>query len=222
MVDSIKESGEPIIIIDDIEKFPLNQIEDIFNGYSPILVEPDCKIIYTFPMALKTSKNWNNIRLNFADEYYVSAIPLRDKNCKRIEKGIKFFEDLLVKRVNRNLYDDKAIEKLIHYSGGLPFEFQRMIVNATFNALAKNKERVELEDAEKAFFKAVDESYDYIVRKENYERLKSVYATKNTIDDELLKLMHKLLVIEYRMDRKAWYDLHPAVEQLLREKNVLN
>jgi hypothetical protein len=66
---------------------------------------------------------------------------------------------------------------------------------------------------------------DFALRlgKVDYEILTKIY-TEFMPDDptqkEFLDLLHGLHILEYR-NRKTWYDVHPIVVELLRDRNLI-
>jgi len=62
-------------------------------------------------------------------------------------------------------------------------------------------------------------AYRRMILEECYPKLAEVYRTKRTkSDQELRDLLHMLAAIEY--EQGAYYDVHPAIVPILKEKNL--
>jgi hypothetical protein len=101
----------------------------------------------------------------------------------------KLFKDLVYRRIDKSLIDDKALEYLIEQSGGCPRILLKM-VNRTF----QEKDKLVKDIAEKIVIKEGNERYrtlssehkDIIVRKEFSDA-----------DKKVLELLQSLTILEY-------------------------
>jgi hypothetical protein len=65
--------------------------------------------------------------------------------------------------------------------------------------------------------------FDRLLGTQLYQILKQVYESltpTEASDDEFIKLLHGLCVLEYQND-DLWYDVHPIVMDLLRRKRLI-
>ena len=104
-----------------------------------------------------------------------------------------------------------------------------MLTVGAKNASIRNTERLSKNFIEEAFNGLITE-YDHIIDapelttgftpKQHYPILKEAYDNKDVIFKDVLfrRLLFYLFVLEYKEGGLRWYDLHPAVKQVLIKK----
>ncbi|MGV0024699.1 P-loop NTPase fold protein [Phormidesmis priestleyi] len=225
-----------LVIIDDLDKLELSVVRPIFRDSIKTLCLPGFHIIYTIPMAtlrdkeilpvLETETNNQMVRMPVLklfkqeESHNPSAVPkaeVMDTLC-----------EILHKRIPDRLLDRQTAEKMIVYSGGVLRELIR-IANECCRICLRLIRRdltqpIKIDEAilEEAVNKLRN---DFALRlgKVDYEILPKIY-TEFMPDDptqkEFLDLLHGLHVLEYR-NRRDWYDVHPIVVELLRDRNLI-
>jgi hypothetical protein len=122
------------------------------------------------------------------------------------------------------LFDDNALIFLIEKTGGILRDLFHCITGAASRASNRKSAKIEMEDA----IAATTDLRSWRTRrieKKNYPLLKNIYEGgkyKNMIEDKpmLLDMMQGLIVLEYNGDR--WHDLHPLIEDFLKEQGELS
>ncbi|MFQ6084639.1 MAG: P-loop NTPase fold protein, partial [Candidatus Aminicenantia bacterium] len=70
-----------LVIIDDLDKLDLKTAEDLYYGYGSLLIQPECKVIYTIPQALLfTTKIMQITTTYFGEPYILPNIKIKEKN----------------------------------------------------------------------------------------------------------------------------------------------
>lgn len=113
IVDVEDKSGKQlVVIVDDLDKLARGQqSEDFFYKNYGLLVQPDCFIIYTFPIPLAFHPNYESVRQAFDGDMVLLQIPVKDRHGKEDAKCIEFYRQVVLKRMNPNLLDDKVLDE---------------------------------------------------------------------------------------------------------------
>lgn len=205
-----------LVIIDDLDKLDLKTAEDLYYGYGSVLIQPECKIIYTIPQALLfTTKIMQITTTYFGEPYILPNIKIKEKNGELNKSECEVMKNIVLKRIEGNLIEDYALELAIKSSGGLVRHFIRIIRRASNLASTKGKVKIEKEVIEDVVAEIRNE-YKRILEKDHYEILEEVHKTKEKVDGENFReLLHAIAILEYS-NRENWFDVHQIVLPLLR------
>ena len=106
-------------------------------------------------------------------------------------------------------------------SGGLVTDFLRMLGVSCLKAKRDKLKTVNI-NASNAAFNELTQSYKVSIPESSYDKLILIHKTKNAANDEDFRnLLFWLAVLEYKEGDETWYDLHPALEFLLRGRGLL-
>ena len=210
-----------LIIIDNLEKCDYEKALDLFYCHSTQLTQPICKIIYTFPISLRSSNKFTQIKMNFSEDIIYPNIKVHEKDGNVKEtNGRTFMKQIVAKRVSTDLFTSEALEYIIDMSGGVIREFIRIIRDSAVRAIARRKTLID-KDIAVEVINGLKNSYQAQLSDEDYEVLLNIYETKDIKRDEkLVGLLHNLSVLEYKNGR-SWCDVNPIVRSILEEKNLL-
>ena len=222
-ISEIEKTGEQVlIIIDNLEKIDPTKARHLFYDHATQLTQPLCKIIYTFPISLKSSNDFMQIKINFSDVLIHPNIKINEREGvdHPYPKGREFMKEIVSKRVSLELFEPDALEYIIDMSGGVVREFIRIIRDSAVRAITKNRDIID-KDIAVEVVNGLKNIYQAQLSDEDYQVLQEVHQTKDIKKDEqLVGLLHNLSVLEYRNDR-SWCDLNPIVRAILDEKNLL-
>ncbi|MDI9394759.1 MAG: P-loop NTPase fold protein [Euryarchaeota archaeon] len=216
-----KSERQVLVIIDNLEKCDYENASDLFYRHSTQLTQPLCKIIYTFPISLRSSNNFSQIRGNFSVDIIYPNIKIHEKDGNvKDTNGRNFMRQIVEKRVSTDLFTPEALEYIIDMSGGVIREFIRIIRDSAVRAIARRKTLIE-KDIAVEVINGLKNSYQAQLSDEDYDVLLNIYETKDIKRDEkLVGLLHNLSVLEYTNGR-SWCDVNPIVRSILEEKNLL-
>jgi hypothetical protein len=222
-ISEIEKTGEQVlIIIDNLEKIDPEKALDLFYNHATQLTQPLCKIIYTFPISLKSSDNFMQIKINFSDVFIHPNIKINEREGAGhpYPRGREFMKEIVAKRVSLEMFEPEALEYIIDMSGGVVREFIRIIRDSAVRAITRKKDLID-KDIAMEVVNGLKNIYQAQLSDEDYLVLKEVHRTKDIKRDKLLVgLLHNLSVLEYRNER-SWCDLNPIVRAILDEKNLL-
>lgn len=216
-----KTDQQVLIIVDNLEKTDTDKAIEIFYIHGTQLAQPLCKIIYTFPIALKNSDKFVQIIQNFDKVCMHPNIKIMSLDGSPYENGEKILEEIVSKRAPLELIDDDALKYIIKMSGGVVRELIRIIRDSSIRAITKGKNTIDLEIAI-AVVNDMKNLYRGQISKDDYDTLTEIYNSKELKrDDNLVRLLHNLSVLEYR-NSTDWCDVNPIVKSLLIDKGLIN
>lgn len=209
-----------LIVIDNLEKTDYEKSDEIFYKHGTQLIQPQCKIIYTFPIALKNSEKFRQIDINFDVVSVHPNIKILNKDESPYDDGRNILKEIVSRRAPLELIENDALTYIIEMSGGVVRELIRIIRDSSIRAITKGKNTIDKEIAI-AVVNDMKNLYRGQISEEDYQKLLEIYRTKELKRDEkLVRLLHNLSVLEYRND-KNWCDVNPIVKSLLSEKGLI-
>ncbi|MDR2870666.1 MAG: ATP-binding protein [Deferribacteraceae bacterium] len=214
-----KKSGKsPVIILEDLDKLSPERAWDIFQKPLAQLPFP---VVFTFPIALSYDTRFGSIRAAFNNHIYnLPMIKVRTIKEERHEPGFDILRSIVAKRANLALFEDGVLDSLIEKTGGSLRDLFYYITNASNRAGYRQSATVSMEDAERVLVSFRSDLTRLITTKD-YDFLIEVHREKQDISDTqlLLRMIQGQIVLEYNGER--WHDLHPLVEDFLRERGKL-
>jgi nucleoside-triphosphatase THEP1 len=231
-------SGKNIlVIIDDIDKLEIPVIRDVFINNIKALFLPNLQIIYTLPISALHDKDIVPVLETETSDRIVTmrVLKLYKKGESRhpdptpVAEVVSTLEKLLAKRIDLELFEPDALQKVIAYSGGVLREVIRIVQQSCRICLRQLRSLSEDADVSnlKISLTVVEEAANNLrlqmsrpLGKVDYEILKTVYqnyAPDDPRDSEFLGLLKGLPVLEYRNARE-WHDVHPLLWQLIQER----
>jgi DNA polymerase III delta prime subunit len=220
-----------IFIIEDLEKIDLEAAENLFYSYGAQLTALDCCVIYTFPISLVFNPRYNIILNEFNEPFELPMIKVHDKNGNDYIPGIESIERILNKRLDPGLMSEEIMKRFILSSGGCLRDLFRMIKLGAASAISKERNTIEEPDFQYGFNKLKNDYFNTISYDERtgldandfYQILADCCKSKDKRPPDvkgMMDLKHNLCILGYNNDK--WFDVHPVVKELLREKGLLN
>ena len=226
-----------IVIIDDLDKLDLADVEEIYRSHIKALFLPGIPIIFTTPIA---SLRDNVLRATMVTETnnQIVTMPVskifakgdrRQENPQPMEANFKALWEVLDKRMSGDVITSDAAEMLVRYSGGVLRELVRLgnvCCRICLRQIRREPERQDLKIDHGILMQAVKDlrlDFEAPLGKADYETLKVTYKKFKPEDpkaQDFLNLLHGLHILEYKND-EIWYDVHPIVEDLLKLKEIV-
>ena len=215
-VKSKSGKREVLVAIDDLDKPDLTLAKELFYERQTSLVQPNCSIIYTIPIAILYSPEAGQVGRAFTESYVLPNVTITKQHDRRQpdEEGCALMRDFVLKRMSENLMDDDALGHAVSISGGVFREMARVIRIAASKAYARGEDKVEITDVKKAESQIRNE-FRRMLETEDYDALKEIYEKQELRGSETCaKLLHSMSVLEYRNDEN-WCDVHPVVHPII-------
>jgi KAP family P-loop domain len=215
-------SRQLVCLIDGCDKASVKASEELFYKNGHYLSIPECSIVYTFPVALQHSKEYNQIL-----PYFTEAIPIPNfktqtrKNPdqaeqQRLQNGISLLKEVITKRVNPNLLTQSALEKIVISSGGISRLAIKLTHKAALRALVAKTDKIEEHHVDAAINEE-RKVYQRMLTAKQKDLLRKARDEQDIDPDPeagYLDLLHNLSLIEYD-NGEVWYAVHPIAAPLL-------
>lgn len=226
-----------LVIIDDLDKLDLARVNEIYRDNLKALCLPQFQIIYTIPIAVLRDKFLRPMIETETNDQVVAmpVIKLFEKDeirkSDRVPRpeAMQVLCEVISKRIAGELLEKQAAEKIVLYSGGVLRELIR-ITNECCRICLRLLRRKPDTQALKIDDEILEEAVNTIrndfaipLGKIDYEILQTTYNEFQPDDPkrpEFLDLLHGLYALEYR-NRQNWYDVHPIVIDLLRDRGLI-
>jgi energy-coupling factor transporter ATP-binding protein EcfA2 len=232
---------EIVVIIDDLDKLELKDVEKIFKQNLNILLQPNFIIIYTLPIAtIRDGVLKKHIEDAISNRIFVMpVVKLYAKgdshlpNPQMVPAAMDKLCEILRKRIDSDLLPADIALQVVALSGGVMRELIRIAQECCrlmLVQLRQRQRRQESIDNLQINAAILNQASDILqndmtitLSRTDREILKQTYINYYPDDpkqQEFLDLLHNIFAIEYR-NTKSWYDLHPLViKQLIQEKMI--
>lgn len=205
-----------LLVVEGLDKIDLEAARHIFRDHAPTITALDASMIYTFPLALRYSDDYQIVRKFFDRDVFLPNVPIRHEDGTEDEPGRRALQQMVLRRMNESLIATDALEQLVLNSGGIAIELIKLVNNTTLFALERdeNADQIILQDARRAVKELRGELSANLTRKE-WHLLKARHSDRLlTNEQDIEKLLHKGALIEYPND-KSWCDVNPVLWGLL-------
>ena len=223
-----------VIIIEDLDKVPIDRAESLFLNYASQLVQLESYVIFTFPITLLYNQKFNVIRQYFDNDFELPMIKVFNKDGSENTEGRSILREIVSKRMNLALFNRlELLDILIGYSGGCLRDLFRMIIESASNALIMENETIMDGDIKKGIQRLKNDyantisdnrkaDGNFIAAQDYFNTLVEVATSttkKPNNTEALLDLRQNLCVLGYNGEN--WVDVHPLVKDILRDKGLL-
>jgi hypothetical protein len=212
VLDAIRRHSqrEVLIVVEDIDKLDLKAARDLYLEHAASLTAPRASIVYTFPVSLRYSSDFIQIRRNFDEAHVLPNVHVFHKDGSSHADGRARLHEVVTRRMSPDLIDETALETLVEHSGGLLVSLIDLAQRVVVSAIGAVRERVEEADVHKAIARERAD-YQALLRPGDYEALRARRADKVLVNDETVRqLLYTQSLLEYAND-EVWCDVHPVV-----------
>ncbi|MDW7691672.1 hypothetical protein R9C00_17010 [Flammeovirgaceae bacterium SG7u.111] len=220
-----------VIIIEDLDKIPIDRAQELFFNYTNQLVSLQTNVVFTFPISIYNSIKYNNIREYFSMVRELPMIKIAEKDGSDNEQGMDVMRKMVEKRMDTStlIESSEILNQMIRDSGGCIRDLFRMIHEAGEIALDYDEEKITEKHRHQSYL-ALKKEYENTIADNTVDGKKYpvegyyevlVNLAKNTtkkVDntEELLHLRDNLCVLGY--NGEGWCDVHPIVKSILKER----
>lgn len=216
VIKQLRDNGRPpIILVEDLDKTNLGQAKRVFFEEGQVLRLLDCHVVYTFPIALRYSNDYSQIKNNFEYDFKLPNMKLQDRlTGAQDEPGWATLRQLVTKRASPELFTGGAVDRAIELSGGLVKDLVRLLQGAVLSAMVNGSGQISVEMVE-GVAAEIRSDFRALLQAEHYELLRRAGAEKEVINEPaVVEVLHNLSLLEYR-NAQDWCDVHPIVKPLL-------
>ena len=217
-----KSKMDLVIIVDDLDKLARgDQSENFFYKNYPLLIEPSCFVVYTFPIHPAFHPQYENVRHAFTSHVVLLQMPIEKKNGEKHEAGRKFYADVILRRINPELMEDGVLEYAIESTGKLT-ELVDIMKEASLIAHRNGQKQI----AEKDVTTALDKlrmTFDRTLTEDHKKKLLEINSCKEAREDGpdsvlTRELLFSLTAVEYEdEDEGRWCAVNPMLIPLVEK-----
>ena len=234
----LKQRGKNglVVIVDNLDKVDSSpkpwgrpQPEYLFVDRGEQLASLHCHVIYTLPLALRFSNDFNTLTQRFkSDPQVLPMVSIQLRDGKEFGEGMAKLRQLVLARAFPHLEEQQRLEKiteifdstetldhLCKMSGG----HVRNILRILNDAIKKQKGLpISSENLNKVIQNFRNER-TLAVEDEEWELLRQVAQTQKVKgDDGYQRLIRSMFVYEYRDDDGSWFDINPILKDAVELK----
>ncbi|MGH9404922.1 MAG: hypothetical protein ACRD3D_03680 [Terriglobia bacterium] len=218
-VQTHPEGGDKrvLLVIEDLDKPPIDISMDLFLTKGPVLVQPDCKIIFTVPTSVLYSGQIKVVQQNFPSQYVLPNFKIKDSDGARYEPAWGRMRKIVLRRMDAPLIESDALDYAVEMSGGVTRELIRLIQAAALRAVVTKSNSIQRQHVDHAVVKFRGEYNNQLTRQESVDILLEVHKTRQLRSKDekpMLDLMHNLMILQYP-NGPGWYEVNPIVRQLI-------
>jgi hypothetical protein len=211
-----------LIIVDNLDRVPVNVGDHLFFDYATQLQELDCNIIYTVPISVVYSpKNVGNVFdqnphiLPMVNIYqYNPEVNRQNTDLKYNKTYLNAMAGLIAKRVNIDLLFESPNDllKIALASGGHVRQLMRIMRTACFTAVSNGNDKINPDDINYAI-KQEQFTFERVIPSQHYPIIAEVCLTKNLENREIAQqVLYNTSVLEYNGDNR-WNYVNPVIKQ---------
>jgi len=209
-----------MVIVDGLDKmYDLKQVCDLFCQGANALLEPRCRVVYTVPLALYHTDDFQQVRMSFPRNFALPNVKTTERDGTPCPEGREALLKVLDCRLMPGLLAPEAAERLVGLCGGLFKELIALARNVVLRARRVHGEQgpAQVEDVEYAA-RRVRNTYRGSLTEGQYRELWRIYDGGSFVNSPVSRtLLHNLSLLEYN-GGDAWWAVHPIVRPLLEER----
>ncbi|MCU0289572.1 MAG: hypothetical protein MUF15_24655 [Acidobacteria bacterium] len=218
-----KTGKDTVLIIDDIEKMAFLKAREFYIQNASFIRDFHCKMVLTIPVELIYHSDFSIIQNVFGDAEVLPMIKIKDMNGNEFQQGIECLTDILNRRMDLSLFENRCYKKAIRYSGGLIRELFNIIQRAALIEEADKISEVSMNKSidyhKDTFASRIQERRDEITIKfEEYLEILFDISDGNKTGPKrnlaLLDLLRTRAVMKY--NGQGFYDTHPLLDTFIK------
>ena len=218
-----KDTGKRLLlIVEDLDKFDLQDTRNLFLEHARTLTAPYPNIIYSFPVAMRYSNDFPEIRKGFREAYLLPNVALKHRDDSPDENGVGTMRKILLNRISPQLIEPEAIERIIQLCGGHIKSMIQLAQRATLKTIVSNRAMIGMEQVNAAAA-ALRDDYASLLTDEQLDLLRQQHADRakrlEGVSPARQELLYNGSLYEYKNTVGPWGDVNPIVLELL-ERNL--
>lgn len=204
----------PLILVEDLDKITLTDAQKIFLNEGQLLRLLDCRMVYTFPIALRYSNDFAQVRSGFQKDFKLPNFSICHRDGSPDDEGRACLHDLVMKRADESLFEPGAVERAVELSGGLVADLVRLIQGGLLEAIVNSVPQV-APNMINSVASEIRSDFRAALRPPHYDALRLAETSRTVVNEEAVQeILHNLSLLEYR-NSEDWVDVHPIAKPLL-------
>ncbi|MGK7874044.1 MAG: ATP-binding protein [Xenococcaceae cyanobacterium] len=238
--EKLKQLGKRglVVIVDNLDR--LLRIPNSFGRFQPEYIFADrgtdlrrlqCHIIYTMPLALRYSNDYNIIRERFKINApaILPMVLVKSRDGTVHQEGMKLLRQMVLARVPNTegkepfelvqevFGSQETLDYLCQMSGG---HVRNLLIILNGWIMKGKKLPLSREKLEAVIVEQRNEMLSPGITEDEWKLILRIKQEKQLAgDDDYEKLIHNRFVYEYRDSKGSWYDINPVLEEAAQLKN---
>lgn len=218
-----------IVIIDNLDRIDnrqksasRSQQEYLFIDQNECLLGLHCHVVYTMPLALKFSPDYETLKQWFGEEpKMLPMVPVQYRDGSDCEAGMNLLRQMVLARAFPELSHEErfsqltevfdsveSLDRLCRICGGHVRDLLRLLSEW----IAKGKQLPLSGDVLEKLIRASHNDTTMTIAKEEWELLRQVHQTRRVGPDlGYQTLIRRRLVFEYRDSDGSWFTVNPIL-----------
>ncbi|OYQ64013.1 KAP family P-loop domain protein [Pseudanabaena sp. SR411] len=232
----IKTQKPVIVIIDDLDKLDLSLVEAIYRNNIKALFLPQIRIVFTISIpAIRDPQIMGALNSEGVVRPHLFPVtkffPKDDRHNPEVEpiaKNLNVFLKVLEKRIPEGLIEPQTARAMVLKSGGVMRELVRIARECCTECMVQIEIESDREDIMideeilNAALQNLRHDFTRQIGLSLYDLLVEVYETAEAVNDaNFIRMLQALMILEYE-NASLWYDLHPIVADLLKQKKLID
>lgn len=223
-----------VVIVDNLDRMGSfsgssnrNSDEHLFIDQGEFLRKLNCHLIYTMPLSLKFSDEYDKIIQHFGEPKLLPLVPLQHSDGHRVEVSLALLKQVVMARAYPNLMRNDQLERiyeifdppenldiLCQLSGGhlrtLLALVHRCLIHALDFPITRSVVEEVVEQQRREFTQVISESEWDLLRQIPQQ------GQANVEEKQYRSLLINRFVLEYQDDQGSlWYVINPILENLV-------
>jgi len=230
-IAQLQQTGKKglVVIIDNLDRIDnrqksasRSQQEYLFVDQNECLIGLHCHVVYTMPLALKFSPDYETLKQWFGEEpKMLPMVPVQYRDGRDCEAGMDLLRQMVLARAFPELSHDErfsqitevfdsveSLDRLCRICGGHVRDLLRLLSEW----IAKGKQLPLAGDVLERLIRASHNDTTMTIAKEEWELLRQVHQTRRVGPDlGYQTLIRRRLVFEYRDSDGSWFTVNPIL-----------
>jgi hypothetical protein len=227
-----EKSQEWILVVEDFEKHGIatDSLRRLFCDNSSLFERLTCHLLFVIPVGLAYSEDAERMPFGRERQFVVPDIAVYRRNHEPDETGIDALFDVIYRRVDEALLDERLARSLAIASGGNIRDLFDLLHRASLAAEVRGAFQIEHDDALEAvrnlrgiYKQQLGETFfdaqNRITIKDKLDKLAALYRgepSAQIADRVLYLLLRHRMVLQF--NGEGWYGVHPLVVDILKEQ----
>jgi hypothetical protein len=217
-----KDTGKRLLlVVEDLDKFDLQDTRNLFYEHARSLTAPYPSVVYTFPVAMRYSNDFPEIKKSFDETYILPNIALSHRDGSPNEAGRAKMRQIFTHRVSEELFEPEVVEKIILLSGGHVKTLIQLARQTVLKAIVDNQPVVQIHHLTAAAAALRDDYASLLtpdqialLRKQKDDPRKDLVG----VGKEQQELLANGSLLEFGNTRGPWGDVNPLALELLERQ----
>jgi hypothetical protein len=218
-----------VVIVDNLDRidnrqkpFGRSQQDYVFIDQSECLTHLNCHVVYTMPLALKFSLDYETLKQRFGEEpRMLPMVPVQYRDGSDCAEGIHLLRQMVLARAfpqwsaderlahMNDVFDRlESLDRLCRITGGHVRDLLRLLSEW----IGKGRNLPLAGDVLEKLIRASRNDITMSISQAEWELLRQVHQSRRVGPDPTYQtLIRRRLVFEYRDDDGSWFDVNPIL-----------